>query len=257
MSKDKHQENLNVVRLGDGKNPIIMLHGWGVSHKTLYPLGELLSLDTDVHLVDLPGFGASSQPEGVWGSYEYATRMIRYMDDNGIEAADIIGHSFGGRVAIMMASRYPERVGKAVLIASAGIIPKRSFRKNCRISAIKAMRALVKGTDAVFKTSLFRNRFVPRYASRDYLAAGDMKDILVKTVNEDLSEEAVSVKAPTLMLWGDKDLETPLSCGQRLNDPIVASTLVTLQGKDHNPFDGAGAHLCAHHIIPFLGEERR
>jgi len=67
---------------------------------------ELLAFEAQVHLIDLPGFGSSTLPDGGWDTNQYADRILR-MDEQGLEQVDLLGHSFGGRVAIRLASRYP------------------------------------------------------------------------------------------------------------------------------------------------------
>lgn len=88
--------------------------------------------------------------------------------------------------------------------------------------------------------------------SRDYRNAGELKNIFVKTVNEDLSEIAKHIECPVLLLWGEKDAETPVDIAKRYAALIPKSTLVVLPGKDHFPFLNEGAHLCAYHILRFF-----
>jgi pimeloyl-ACP methyl ester carboxylesterase len=74
----------------------------------------------------------------------------------------------------------------------------------------------------------------------------------VKTVTEDLTRAASEIKAPTLLLWGEEDRATPPEMGRRLQSLIAGSQLVELPGKDHYPFQGDGAHLCAHYVLDFI-----
>ena len=97
-----------------------------------------------------------------------------------------------------------------------------------------------------------------RFGSKDYLAAGALRPILVRTVNEDLTECARSVSCPVLLLWGSDDTEAPPSLGYRYRDLMNGrATLEILPHKDHYLFAGTGAHLCAFKIHKWLESHGR
>jgi pimeloyl-ACP methyl ester carboxylesterase len=242
---------LNAEVLGSGP-PILLMHGWGHSLESMRPLGELLSQTAQVHLIDLPGFGKSPKPEEDWDTVGYAQRIYQYMEDNKIASADLLGHSFGGRVSIRLASRHPERIRSVVLINSGGLRRTLTGKKKIRARMIGLLSKSIKDFDKLFGASYFESWFVPRFGSADYKNAGPLRNILVKTVTEDVSEDAAKITSPTFILWGELDQETPLEAGQRLHALIANSQLVVLPGKDHYAFMGIGAHLCAKYIIAFL-----
>lgn len=229
-----------------------MLHGWGHSHLMLKPLGELLAEDREVHLIDLPGFGESPLPDTVWGTRDYAERMLAYIDEQKLGTVDLLGHSFGGRISLQIASMAPDRVGKLVLINSAGIKRTLPAAKRLRISLIRWLGRVTKIIDKATRLNLYTKKFAPAFGSADYRNAGPLRPILVRTVNEDLTEQVKKVKAPTLLVWGEKDTETPTEIGARLHRLIAGSRFLVLPGRGHTPFLDAGSHLCAYHIHPFL-----
>lgn len=243
---------LAVERLGSSGPAVVMLHGWGVSGASLKPLGELLVSDRQVHILDLPGFGGSPMPSEVWGTYEYAKRVVAYLDEVGIEQAHLIGHSFGGRISLQLAIHFPERVASMILMGAAGIRRHRPPKEAVRVWALRRGGQVLKAIDRVTGTELFRSYFAPRFGSADYQKAGALKPIFVKVVNEDLEEQVGSIRAKTLLLWGEKDTETPPEMGRRFNALIRGSTYIELPGKDHYLFLGMGAHLCAEHVEEFL-----
>jgi pimeloyl-ACP methyl ester carboxylesterase len=106
--------------------------------------------------------------------------------------------------------------------------------------------------DKAFGSHIFQNWFAPRYGSRDYKNAGALRNILVKTVNEDLTNDAKQVTVPTFLLWGETDQETPQAIGKRFHELIPNSKLVILPGQDHFPFLREGSHLCGYHVSKFL-----
>lgn len=243
---------LHVEQLGNSGFPLLLLHGWGRNSSDLQSLGACLSHSSQVHLVDLPGFGQSSPPDAVWDSFQYADRIIAYLNEQGIDQIDILGHSFGGKVAASLASKYPNRVRKLVLMASSGLKRKRTIREQCRLQGIRWIGKMVKFADSFLKTQYFKERFAARFGSADYKNAGAMRSILVKSVNEDLTAHIQSIKAPTLLLWGEKDGETPPEVAQRFHQAISHSQLHLFPGKDHYLYNECGAHLCASYILPFL-----
>jgi pimeloyl-ACP methyl ester carboxylesterase len=243
--------DLHVETMGKSGPSLLMMHGWGQNLESLRTLGELLSQHAQVHLIDMPGFGLSPAPEVDWDTIEYAERILRYLEEKSIDQAILLGHSFGGRVSVRLASRHPERVEAIVLINSGGL--KRLPGKwKLKAQLIRVLGKTLKNLDKTAGTKSYESWFVPRFASIDYKNAGRLRNILVKTVNEDVSEDATKIKAPVFLLWGELDTETPLEMGQRFNSLIPGSKLLVLPGKGHFPFSGDSAHLCARYIIEFL-----
>ncbi len=244
------QVQLNTVQLGNSDRPIVMLHGWGQNLQSLQPMGELLAYKDKVHIIDLPGFGKSPPPPEDWDTTQYADRICQYLDDNGIAQADMLGHSFGGRVSIRLAHKYPHRVRSITLINSGGLQRQRTFKQSLRSQWVRNMRNS-------FKLSpLYRNELLTwhtqKYGSRDYLNAGAMQGTLVKTVGEDVTEIVKQIPAPVLLLWGEADTETPVEMGHRYHSLFPNSQLITIPNRDHFMFQAEGAHLCAYYVDKFL-----
>lgn len=242
-----------------GAASLILLHGWNHSLEMLRPLGNLLAVDFDVHLIDLPGFGKSSKPDKSqfdrpWGTADYAKAILEYLDSNNLKQVVLVGHSFGGKVSLYLASEVPERVKQLVLINSSGIPRKHGFYKRLKIYSVKTLRTVLKFLKNRFGVKLYDSWFIPRFASPDYKNAGPLLATFVKIVNEDLTERVKKIGAPALLIWGDKDTETPLEVGRRMQQLIAGSKLIELVGEDHVPFLGAGASRCAYYIKNFLTE---
>lgn len=235
-------------------NPLLMLHGWGQSHKNLTPLANILSPNIDPILLDLPGFGDTKTPPTTWSAFDYADHFINYLDIHGVEKVSVLGHSFGGKIALCLAISYPKRIKHLILLAPSGLRPCPPLQKKVRMKGIKILGRAIKGYDAVFRTNHFKDYFTTRYGSRDYQQAGDMRSILVRSVNEDLSEEVNKIRCPTLLLWGKNDSETPPEMAHQLNKSIAKSKLHLFPHHDHYLFQDVGAHLMATYITPFLKE---
>jgi len=229
-----------------------MLHGWGQSLESMHILGDLLSRYHQVYLVDFPGFGKTEKPKDDWDTVDYARCIDELFERLHLKSAIVIGHSFGGRVGLRMAVRHNKRLDALILINSGGLKSQLKGKRLYRAKALKVLSNTLKWCDSTFGTKYFDEWFVPRYASRDYRNAGVLKNILVKTVNEDQSPDLAQVSCPTFLLWGEKDLETPVEMGYRMKSLIPNSHLLVLPDKDHFPFIDEGAHLCAHYILEFL-----
>ena len=192
-------------------DPVVLLHGWGSSSQSLTPLCGDLATTFHVLAVDLPGFGWSQPPPSAWGAQDYAGHILRLMQETGIERAALVGHSFGGRVAIALAASQPARVSRLALVASAGIRAPRSAGYSVRVATAKLVKRFfsLPGWGATGQRVLAK--VSSRLGSRDYRAAGNMRPTLVKVVNEDLTPILPAIQAPTLLLWGDRDQEVPRS----------------------------------------------
>ena len=252
---------IHAVTLGSGESTIVMLHGWNQSLQSLKPLGELLAAKFKVVLVDLPGFGKSPLPHeasnegGGWSSADYAEAVKGFLDKEGITKCILLGHSFGGRISVRLSHRYPSLVTAVILIGAHGIPRDRTLSDAIRIKRIGLMVSTAKKIDKLFGTELFKSKLAPKYGSKDYQAAGDLRKTLVKTVNENLTSEASTVKVPTLLVWGAKDSETPVDIGKKYARAITGSKLIVLPNKGHEPFSDVGCHLVGYHVERFLSGE--
>lgn len=246
------QVQLNTVQLGHGDRQIVMLHGWGQNLQSLQPMGELLAYKEKIHIIDLPGFGKSAPPPEDWDTTQYADRICQYLDDNGIDKADMLGHSFGGRVSIRLAHKYPNRVRSITLINSGGLQRQRTFKQSLRSQWVRNLRNTFK-ISPVYRDELL-TWHTQKYGSRDYLNAGALQGTLVKTVSEDVTEIVKQIPLPVLLLWGEADTETPVEMGHRYHSLFPNSQLITIPNRDHFMFQAEGAHLCAYYVDKFLSQ---
>ncbi|WP_041941561.1 alpha/beta fold hydrolase [Waddlia chondrophila] len=235
-------------------SPMLCLHGWGQTHQNLETLAALLTCSASPILFDLPGFGRSPPPPAVWSADDYANHLASYMTENNIEKASFLGHSFGGKIALCFAEKYPEKIDRLILMAPSGLKPKLSLAKKLRRLGIRTSARFVKAYDRAFGKTIFNDVFTPRFGSSDYQNAGAMRPILVKSVNEDISSKIKSIQCPTLLLWGRKDMETPLEIGERMHRLIAGSKLCIFPHHDHYLCNDVGAHLMADYILDFLRE---
>lgn len=236
---------------GEGPCAVLVLHGWGASIETVYPILAGLAPVARVHALDLPGFGESAPPPEPWGVPEYQAFVAAYMDAAGLGRASIVGHSNGGRIAIRMAATEPARVAKLVLVDSAGVRPKRTLRWYRRVTMAKvgkhAARHLGRPGERL------RDVLVRRAASADYAAAGALRPTLVKLVNADLRQYMPRIAAPTLLVWGAKDTDTPVAMAREMERLIPDAGLVVLEGAGHYSYldqPTRFARIVSHFLAP-------
>jgi Predicted hydrolases or acyltransferases (alpha/beta hydrolase superfamily) len=227
-------DNMDIFykRAGQGEK-VVLLHGWGGQADSFLPVFNYLSSKFEVYAIDFPGFYQSSVPEKPWGVEDYKDFVIKLFDALQIERANIVAHSFGGRVSIMLSALNPERVSKLVLVDSAGLIPKRGFKYYYKVYTFKLLKKLyllfTPGTNKQEKL----DKFYSKYGSKDYKESGKMRQTFTKVVNQDLREYLHSIKAPTLLVWGDQDQDTPLYFAKIMEKEIPDAGLVVFKGAGH------------------------
>ena len=236
----------NYIILGDGKQTILLLHGWGGSYASFLGLGNDLCTKYRVVIPDLWGFGKSEQPPKSFGVFDYARLIVEFLNQLKLNKVHIIGHSFGGRLGIIIASVYPQYVDKLVLIDSAGIKPKFSFKKYFKIKIFKHLKNKVqlgkKDKDCL-----------KHFGSSDYLCLNAaFKEIFVRVVNQHLNNYLKNINAQTLIIWGKKDRDTPLYMAKVLRKNIKSSKIVLLNGGHFAYL--TQQDLVLNYIYDFLGD---
>jgi pimeloyl-ACP methyl ester carboxylesterase len=206
--------------------PVVLLHGWGASIDALAAVQDGLADEFRVVAFDLPGFGASDLPPPNWGSPQYAELIGRALARLGLEDVSLIGHSFGGKLAILLASEQEGLPRRVVLVNSAGIRPHRTLGYHARVTAFKAARRLAGGGPLAGWAG-------QRFGSADYRSAGPLRQVFVRVVNEDLRPLLPRVARPTLLVWGDRDRETPPSDAAIMEREIPDAGLVIFPGAGH------------------------
>ena len=233
-----NQNEISYIQYGKGQD-VILLHGWGQNIEMMKPLGDPLSEHYRVTILDFPGFGGSPEPNNDWNIEDYV-HMLE------LKNPILMGHSFGGRVAIKYASC--NKVSKLVLLASPCVRLKDKSR-DFKTKVLKSIKKL----PGMNKIGEYAKNFI---GSRDYKAASPrMRQILVNTVNEDLSEDAKKITIPVLLIWGDLDEEATLEEGKMLEGLLVDGGLVVLNGCTHYAYLEALPRVL-NIIHVFLGGEK-
>lgn len=231
---DSIKLNYNEIGPQDGA-PIIMMHGWGCNHTTLASIEKIVGERMHVFNIDLPGFGKSSEPNEVWGVEDYTRLIEKFIERLCIVNPVLLGHSFGGRVSILLSSR--NKVNKVILTDAAGVKPRRSARYYIKVYSFKAVKHTLLTLFGKEKGGKMLDRYRGKAGSSDYNNASPMmRAILSRCVNEDLKHVMPLIKAPTLLIWGENDTATPLSDAKTMEQLIPDAGLVSFPGCGHYSF---------------------
>lgn len=228
MIKKIKDININYIQYGKGKD-VVLLHGWGQNIGMMDPLGKNLCDEFRITILDFPGFGSSDIPNFAYNISDYTESLHELLESLEIDNPILIGHSFGGRVAISYASIY--KVDKLVLFGSPFVVRE---KKGLKIKILKSLKK-IKVLDGIAE-------YMKKHmGSDDYRnASGIMREIMVKTVNTDLTENVKKIKVPTLLVWGENDDQVPVSEARELEKLLTDGALIVLPGTHYCYLENLG-----------------
>lgn len=226
---DVNSQKVRLLDTGRGA-PVVVLHGWGGRIESMAPVISCLARSERVIALDLPGFGESPPPAGVWGTPDYAEFVRDVLSSLGVQEASFVGHSFGAKASLYLAATHRDFVTKLVAQGASGL--RRPPTLQARAKRIVSKGARYAGSLGPPGRAL-RQAVYDRIASQDYKDAGEMRPILVKVVNEDIGHLLPNIAAPTLLLWGTADDAAPLVHGKRMEALIPDAALIEFEGAGH------------------------
>ncbi len=214
---------INYIDYGNkNKTALVFLHGWGQNIQMMKGLGDQF-LNNRVIIVDLPGFGASEEPKTMWTVDDYADMLHELLQQLNIDYPIIIGHSFGGKIGLLYATKY--NVKKLVCLAS-------PYKKQVLQLSLKTkLLKMAKKVPGLKKLEHFAKKHI---GSADYRNASEMmRKIMVEHVNYDISNKLNQIKCPTLLIWGTLDEAVSINDAYELEKLIDNCGLVTYEGCSH------------------------
>ncbi len=223
MYKRIKDVDINYIDYGEGKNTIVFLHGWGQNIEMMKPVGDKLQKNNRIIIVDLPGFGETKEPNTIWTMYDYADAIKEFLTELKIDNPIMVGHSFGGKISLIYASKY--KTEKLILFGSP--FKKEIEKLSMKTKVLKSLKKVpvIKNLEGFAKKHI---------GSRDYKAASDfMRKILVEHVNLDITEDVKKIKCPTLIVWGTMDSEVPIERAYELEKLIDDSAVIPYEGCTH------------------------
>lgn len=236
FNKSQEIDGIHVQYKVAGQGPLIlMLHGWGRGSISYVRVMELLAQQGyQVIVPDLPGFGKTLPPQDAWGVNEYSQFAFQFAQKLSLPKFFLLGHSFGGQVAVKLAIEHPELV-RGLILYGAAVIRKEPTTK------VKFLQTVARFGNAVFSVfPLSLVKYFMRTAFYRFLgigssayAKGVMREVRNKIVRQDLSHFLPGVSLPVLILWGDKDKSTPLADAHFIKEKIPQASLVVFPGATH------------------------
>lgn len=224
-------------RFGAPPYDVVALHGWGRSGADFAPLlGDYSAL-----AVHLPGFGPAPAPETAWSTADYAAWLSEGLSTE--HPVILVGHSFGGRVAIRVAEAFPQLV-RGLVLTGVPLRPKSSSGKKSPLPfrLAKALRRWKLVPESLVDS------LRDRYGSADYRAAtGVMRDVLVRAVNEDYTDALEGLSMPVHLVWGEGDVPAPVSLAQDAVQRTPSHRLSVVSGSGHLLDEGLFREL--HRVI--------
>ena len=215
--------NINYVDYGTKENPIVLLHGWGQNIEMMKSLGDQFQDNHRIIILDLPGFGQSSEPAFAWNLNDYVELLEIMFKRLKVINPTIIGHSFGGKIGLLYASRH--KVNKLICLASP--YKKQIKKDSLKVKILKAAKKIpgIKNLESFAKKHI---------GSTDYKNASEMmRNILVNHVNHDITDDVRKITCPTLLIWGTSDTAVAIDDALELEKLIPDCGLVTYDGCTH------------------------
>ena len=227
------------------KIPILILHGWGstMSGGKYTQLKHLLAKKGfRVFTPDLPGFGKNPLQKEVLVFQDYI-RFVHEFITKSIRAKKIIllGHSFGGRIAIRFTSEYPHLVERLILTGASGIPrPLPSLKKKLVYSITKVTRPIFSVPPFSYFYKLFRKAVYYSIGEMDYYKAGNLSETFKNVYRVSILPDLKHITIPTLIVWGENDTFTPLVDGRVIHEGIKSSRLIVFPDTTHKlPYEKA------------------
>lgn len=218
---------------GTGR-PVVLIHGLGGSSDDWgLVVPRLMTGGSKVYALDLLGYGASDKPDVDYSIALEAATVRQFLDQEKLAQVDLVGWSMGGWVALKLAAEHPERVRTLTLIDSAGFVfnaPDPKVLRPHNRQQLEQMAALFSPKASTIP-SFYARDILRVMAGQDWIVARALESMYSR---RDLMDGKVGkVTMPVLLLWGSKDVLTPLAAGYAMHLQMPQSTFNVIEGCGH------------------------
>src|SRR3954464_8931407 len=249
---------ISALTAGDGIETVILIHGLGSGKTSFFETVSAFTPEYTVHAIDLPGFGSSSKPlRAPYDAAWFSRAVCRFMDAQGIGRAHLVGNSLGGRVAIEVGLREPDRVRSLSLLC-----PSMAWRRRRHfVPVVKLLRPELAAIPHTFGDAIVRQQFWSMFSrpERIHPSAADVavEEFLrtYRSVNARVAFHASArhiyleepngptgfytrlreLEPPSLFVWGDEDPLVPLAFSRYVGEAVPGAQQVVLEQCGHVP----------------------
>jgi len=240
-------QSVHVQRAGSGE-PVLLLHGFGGSTYCWREVMPRLAERFEVIAIDLNGFGFTERPRdsAAYTHVGQSNLILGVMDALNVSAAHVVGHSYGGGVALTLTVNHPQRVRSLALLAAAppgGSNPGQALTKLFSPIILWYVETFVLKPGPIrdaLRSAVVDDALITAEVATEYLKRlrvegfGDAFAGLTAASNRALTDAQLSLsQRRVLLIWGDSDTFVPLSVGQRLGGRIPQARLVVLPNVGH------------------------
>jgi len=214
-----------------GNKPVLVfLHGWRSDGSVWFSIIKSFN-NYPILVLNLPGFGGTDPPKKDWDLSDYAQFVNQVLVKLDIRKAILVGHSFGGAVAAKLTAIIPDKVPGLVLVDASGI-----RAKTLRVKLYKTAAKLV---SPVFRLPAFasiRNNIYKSLGFEDYIATPYLTVSYRKIIAEDLRPTLAKINCPVLLMWGNKDKDTPITHAYIMKNTLKKAVVQVIPGAGHFVF---------------------
>lgn len=220
-------------KFGESKKTILILPGWGNTSSTFKNIINYFKKKYTIYIIDYPGFGNSPIPKEELSIYDYAEAILSFIKENKIYNPIIIAHSFGGRITALLLGKYNVKAKKTILFDVAGIKRRKTIKQYIKEKIYKLLKTFIKLLPKLKREKYYQQLLII-FGSTDYKNLPiSMQKTFQNIIKEDLKKYYKSIKVETLIIWGEKDLDTPLKDAYTINKLIKESALIIYKNSGH------------------------
>jgi pimeloyl-ACP methyl ester carboxylesterase len=233
--------NLNVAYLKGGRGaPLVYLHGLSASNR--WESHHLaLAITNLVYAVQLPGWPEGSIPAAIESTHDYAKLIVALLDALKLEAVDLVGHSFGGWIALYLATEYPSRIKRLVLADSLGLdLPEAPAANLAGMDQEGFLHAAFVTTGRVLVPGDFGGALEDVRLGQEFATQWRSRELIIgllhgRIADPELTAKLPSIAAESLIVWGRDDRIVPCQHGELLARMIPHARLSLIDGAGHTP----------------------
>ena len=230
-------------KYGNGKNTILILSGWGDNRDTFRYMINYFKKYFTIYIMDYPGFGKSKFPNRDLTIDDYTNLIIDFMTINNIKNPIVIAHSFGGRISINLAGNKKVNIKKLIMIDAAGIKAKKTIKQIFKQTVYKLLKRIKYLLPKKYRKA-YINYLISIFGSSDFRSLHEnIRKTFINIVNADLKGYLQEMDTETLLIWGERDIDTPIKDAYYMKKKIKNSGLVIIKGAHHFSYLEAPSYI--------------